>query len=165
MDRNSGIVVVGVDQTPGSRAALDFALREGLAHSCVVEIVTAWQWTSPYNVLGHDDTPESAAAIAVGMQDAVVHEALRRLAGQPVISQTVVRDYAAKVLVERAGNASMLVVGSGRWNASSRALMGSVSGYCVRHSPAPVVVVPDPERVSHAPGADAAQPAMSGVQF
>jgi nucleotide-binding universal stress UspA family protein len=165
MDMNSGIVVVGVDQTPGSRAALDFALREGLAHGCTVDVVTAWQWNSPYEVLGHDATPEIAKAVAIGVQDAALQEALSRLDGRPVISQTVVHEYAAKVLVERADNASMLVVGSGRKNALSRALMGSVSEYCVRHSPAPVVVVPDPERVLHAPHADVAQPAMSGVRF
>ena len=38
-------------------------------------------------------------------------------------------------------------VGSGRKSVLVRALLGSVSEYCVRHARVPVVVVPDPSRL------------------
>jgi nucleotide-binding universal stress UspA family protein len=49
--------------------------------------------------------------------------------------------------VEAAHDAALLVVGSGRKSLVARALLGSVSEYCVRHSRVPVVVVPDPARL------------------
>jgi nucleotide-binding universal stress UspA family protein len=158
-------IIVGVDQTPGSRAALDFALQEGLARSCTVEIVTAWQWKSPNAGPGRTGTPESGKAIAFGAQDAVLQEALDALPSRPLLSQLVIHDYPAKVLVIRAENAAMLVVGSGRKNVMGQGPMGAVSEYCVRHSPIPVVVVPDRVHVGRAPRADVAQLTASGVMF
>ena len=37
-----GVIVVGVDGSAGSAAALDFALAEGSKRECTVEVVTAW---------------------------------------------------------------------------------------------------------------------------
>ena len=44
-----------------------------------------------------------------------------------------------------ANRASYLVVGHSHKGALRRALLGSVSDYCVRHSKVPVMVVPMPE--------------------
>ena len=63
----------------------------------------------------------------------------------PDVIQTVVHDYAGRVLVARAEGATALVVGAGSLGATSTKMLGSVSEYCVRHSPVPVVVVPEPE--------------------
>lgn len=165
MNQKSGVIVVGVDNTRGSRAALDFALQEGLSRGSTVEIVTAWQWTSPYEGIENAGTVDTAKEAAAAMQDAVVKEAVDRLDVRPVISQIVVHDYPGKVLVARADDASMLVVGSGRKSAVTRAMMGSVSEYCVRHAPSPVVVVPDPDRVEHPHHADIDRAAAAGVKF
>jgi hypothetical protein len=48
-----------------------------------------------------------------------------------------------------ARDADYLVVGSANKNAVKRALLGSVSHYCVRHAPCPVVVVPHGQGVNH----------------
>ena len=165
MNQKTGVIVVGVDHTPGSRAALDFALQEGLSRGASVEIVTAWQWTSPYEGIERAGTVDSAKEAAAAMQDSVVQEAVDRLDVRPAISQIVVHDYPGKVLVARAEDASMLVVGSGRKSAVTRAMMGSVSEYCVRHASAPVVVVPDPDRIEHTHHADVDRAAPAGVMF
>ena len=55
-------------------------------------------------------------------------------------------DFAGRVLVARADHAAMLVVSGGTQGSASRKSVGSVAEYCVRHSAAPVVVVPDPVR-------------------
>ena len=148
MSVTSGFIVVGVDHTQGSRLALDFAMREGVAHGLAVEVVTAWQGASPDAGNG---TSASARGGAVEMQDMAVRESLGRLSGAPMVTQVVVHDFAGKVLTQRCEGASMLVLGSGRKGALSRSLLGSVSEYCVRHAPVPVVVVPDPERTNHIP--------------
>jgi nucleotide-binding universal stress UspA family protein len=165
LNNKAGVIVVGVDHTRGSRAALEFALQEGVARGTTVEIVTAWQWISPYEGIEHAGTVDSAKQAAAEMQDAVVQEALDRLTVHPAISQIVVHDYPGKVLAARAEDAAMLVVGSGRKGAVTRTLMGSVSEYCVRHAPAPVVVVPDPDRVEHPRPAEVDRPASAGVKF
>jgi nucleotide-binding universal stress UspA family protein len=152
-----GIGVVGVDDSSGSRAALDFALREGLAHGDSVEVVTAWRWSSPYDGVQRASTEDAARDATAAMQDALVQEALDRLPDRPRVSQIVVHDYSGKALVTRSDGARMLVVGSGRKGALSRGLLGSVSEYCVRHAPVPVTVVPDPLRTVHTPAPEIEQ--------
>jgi len=149
MTEQTSLIVVGVDDTAASRAALDFALQEGLARAATVEVVSAWVLSSPFEGLDHATTFEEGRDAAVATQDRVVAAAIEGLATRPVISQEVVHDYAGKALVEHSDSAAMIVVGSGRKGAVTRALLGSVSEYVVRHAACPVVVVPDPDRVVH----------------
>lgn len=149
MTQQPKLIVVGVDGSPASRAALDFALQEGLARGATVEVVSAWVLSSPYEGLDHATTFEEGRDTAATTQDRVVAAATEGLTTLPVISQEVVHDYAGKTLVERSDGAAMIVVGSGRKGAVTRAILGSVSEYVVRHAACPVVVVPDPERVVH----------------
>ncbi len=65
----------------------------------------------------------------------------------PVSSMPGVVQHTRSSLVKAAHDAALLVVGSGRKSLVARALLGSVSEYCVRHSRVPVVVVPDPARL------------------
>jgi len=143
--KKSGVIVVGLDGSPAARAALDVALEEGLTRGVAVEVVTAWVWASPYEGMAHADTFDEAKLAAQTMQDELIQAAVDRLGERPVISQMVVHDYAGKALVLRAGRARMLVVGHGHRGRLARVVMGSVSEYCVKHSSAPVLVVPDPD--------------------
>lgn len=58
-------------------------------------------------------------------------------------SADVVRGEPAHVLVRRARDAELLVVGTHGLSVVPRLLLGSVSAYCATHSPAPVAVVRD----------------------
>ncbi len=141
-----GAIVVGVDGSPGSDAALDFALAEGLSRGCTVEVVTGWLLSSPADGLGHQSNLSEGRAAIVLMQDSALMDAANRVGALPSLAQFVVHDYAGRVLVARSEHASMLVVGGGTQNPSSRKSVGSVAEYVVRHAAAPVVVVPDPAR-------------------
>jgi nucleotide-binding universal stress UspA family protein len=145
-EQRDSVIVVGVDGTPGSDAALDFALSEGLSRGCTVEVVTGWLWTASSDGQAQSGTLADGRAEIARMQDAQLTAALTRLGATPSLSQLVVHDYAGRVLVARADHATMLVVSGGTQGSASRKSVGSVAEYCVRHSTAPVVVVPDPVR-------------------
>ncbi len=145
-EQRNDVIVVGVDGSPGSDTALDFALSEGLSRGCTVEVVTGWLWTSSADGLDRGQELAEGRSVISRTQDAQLMAALNRLGATPALSQLVVHDYAGRVLVARAEHAAMLVVGGGDQSAASRKTVGSVAEYCVRHSAAPVVVVPDPAR-------------------
>jgi nucleotide-binding universal stress UspA family protein len=148
MKDRSNVIVVGVDGSVGADAALDFALREGAARGCPVEVVTAWLWVSSADMLGHQNQVRDGKIVVQQMQDDVVEQALARAADRlPEVSQLVVHDFAGRVLSARSEGVSMLVIGSGAQTSSTDRTLGAVAEYCLRHSPVPVLVVPQPERV------------------
>lgn len=149
MTARPGFIVVGVDQSPAARAALEFALEEGIAHGYAVEIVTAWLWTSPYDGMNHVTSIPEGRQVAGAVQEAALQRVSDTGGQRPVISQTVVHQHAGEALVERAEGARMLIVGSGRKGKVARTVAGSISEYCVRHAPAPVVVVAAADRLQH----------------
>jgi nucleotide-binding universal stress UspA family protein len=150
------VIVVGVDGSAGSVAALDFALAEGSKRGCTVEVVTAWLGSSQ---------PEGPAVDSGGlaegrarvhhMQGDVVARCLETRSEVPGLERVVVHDYAGRVLVSRAERAWMVVVGSGTPSSASHQVLGSVAEYCVRHSPVPVVIVPAPARLERRAAAGA----------
>lgn len=139
--RNSdGPVVVGIDGSPVSEAALAFAFDAAAARGVGVVAVHAW---SPTAI---DKTMEIYIdwdAVAVE-EDAVLAE---RLAGwgqkfpQVPVQRVVVRDGAVPALVEASQGAQLVVVGShGRGNATGL-LLGSVSHGVLHAARCPVAVV------------------------
>lgn len=145
---NEARIVVGLDDSDGGRMALDFALHEALLRGAAVLVVTGWSWTPPEGDLVPTRSLEETRAAASAVQEEAVEAALHRMPEKPVVSQTTVRAPAGEALVAAAEDAQLLVVGSGRKGVTRRWLLGSVSEHCVRHSPAPVVVVPVPHRPS-----------------
>jgi nucleotide-binding universal stress UspA family protein len=141
-------IVVGVDGSAGSKAALAFAVEEGLARGVTVEVVTTWLMGPMAADIVAATSYDSEQQRARDTQDAAVAEVLQGLDERPTISKVVLHEYSGQTLVDAARDAALLVVGSGRKNVLARTLLGSVSEYCVRHSSVPVVVVPDPARVA-----------------
>jgi nucleotide-binding universal stress UspA family protein len=140
------VIVVGVDGSAGADAALDHALRAGLERGCPVEVVTGWLWVGSSGAQSAGELAEGRAAVQ-RVQSGVLERAAVRLGAMPEVISTVVHDYAGRVLVARAEGATLLVVGAGSLGSTSSKMLGSVSEYCVRHSPVAVMVVPEPERV------------------
>ena len=138
-------IVVGVDGTAASGAALAFALREGGLRGSAVEVVTAWVFEGPYDGLLAQDLVDQARHNAERAQDVAVTMALAMVVAPPLLSRTVVRGAAGPELLRAARGAKYLVVGNGRKNLAERALLGSVSRYCIQHAQIPVLVVPEAE--------------------
>lgn len=139
-------VVIGLDDTGGGRAALRFALAEGLARNTTVEIVTTWILDGTIRERITDQMIADEAHVTRLLQDQILAEVSADLEELPRIAQLVLHDTGGAPLVSAARDAAMLVVGSGRKGRLARTFLGSVSEYCVRHATVPVVVVPDPER-------------------
>lgn len=140
-----GTVVVGVDGSPASRAALAWAARDVAANGGALRAVTAWEispggyaYLTPYPVMAWPSRTFEREA------DDVLHQTIRDVLGPkpPVAVQAVVREgRPGKVLVEQAAGADLLVVGNREHRALTGMVIGSVSEYCIIHARCPVVVV------------------------
>ncbi len=138
------VIVVGVDGSPESAPALDFALSEGCSRGLGVEVVTAWL-SNPRQVgPGFTSPVDAGRALARALQEHALAAAYARGVPRACVTQVVVHDHPGRVLTARSEGAAMVVVGSGRQSPASRKVLGSVGEYCLRHSSAPVVVVPEP---------------------
>lgn len=129
-------IVVGIEGTPASRAALEWAFREGLARQTPVTVVHAWAHGP-----GRDIQLARASSCMVV---AAVAEARRAVGGTPRVVERSRGGAAAKVLLDEAEGADLLVVGRGHRAGVVDVIGHSVSAEVVRHAPCPVVVVPGP---------------------
>jgi nucleotide-binding universal stress UspA family protein len=135
-----GPVVVGVDGSSVSEAALAFAFDAAAARG--VELVAVHAW-SPTEIDRALEPVLDWDVVAVG-EDAVLAE---RLEGwgqkypQITVRRTVVRDGAARALVDASRGAQLVVVGSrGRGNVTGL-LLGSVSHGVLHGAHCPVAIV------------------------
>jgi nucleotide-binding universal stress UspA family protein len=137
-------VVVGVDGAPASRLALQFAMREVIRRGCGLEVVTCWAFEGAVDGPLGPQSLHEARERAELLQDHAVSAALDKVPPPAIISRTIVEGAPGPALVRAARDAGLLVVGTGHNLLVQRALLGSVSQYCVLHSPVPVTVVPEP---------------------
>lgn len=150
-------VVVGVDGSACSRAALAFALADASRRNAEVQVVSVVH-TPEYWPVGFGLASSSAGTPAPeqilgeverethGIVAEVVAEVCGSAARVPVHVQTL-PGTPAGVLIEQAHGAALLVVGHRGRGGFASALLGSVGMQCVLHAPCPVTVVrPAPER-------------------
>ncbi|MBF4134125.1 MULTISPECIES: universal stress protein [Streptomyces] len=137
-------IVVGVDGSECSMAALRWAVEEARTSGSAVDAVLAWQppdaWYGLVPPRGEERTAYEARAQEE--LEGSVEEALGPGPGRPVpIRATAERGHPATVLVRAAEGARLLVVGNRGRGEFREALLGSVGLQCVQHAPCPVVVV------------------------
>jgi nucleotide-binding universal stress UspA family protein len=138
-----GPVVVGVDGSPGSRAALRYAAEHASARGVILRAVHAWRW--PVSSGPGDQVPlvYDQEALAVE-EDRVLAEALAGLDEDfpdlPV-ERRLVRGRAVPALVDAAADAALTVVGSRGHGGFTGLLLGSVSHQVLHHAAGPVAVV------------------------
>ena len=142
----SKMIVVGVDHSEESKAALRFAHEEARLRGASLRAVQVWQFRydgyagfeglAP--AIGGDiHELRSAAAAAL---EATVREVIPE-PGDVTIEQRVVEGTPGAVLVAESGEASLLVVGSRGHGGFAGLLLGSVSQQCAHHAACPVVIV------------------------
>ena len=136
-------IIVGVDGSAASDAALRWAHEEAKLRGATLVAVHAWSY--PYTagaagagayVLPWDDLELVAKK--------TMTEALGRAAGDDhsvKVEEVVHYGSAASLLCELAEDAALLVVGSRGHGGFSGLLLGSVSSHCAHHAGCPVVIV------------------------
>lgn len=153
--RRHGRVVVGVDGSPGSRVALEAAVRAADARGDVLRVVTASIPEDEFGAWGNGawaavppPDPERIRAAAQEMTERMVKDVLEELTGQlrsdPSIEVEVKAGHPARVLLDAAREADQLYVGHRGRGAVRSFLLGSVGLHCVTSAPCPVTVVPQP---------------------
>lgn len=137
-------IVVGVDGSKYSVAALRWALDEARVRGARIRAVHSWgtPFVSTYHEAAHLIDTDFAAlrtAAAAVLESAVA----AALAGREdvEIEQVVVEGPPAAALIEAARDAALLVVGSRGIGGFTGLLLGSVSHQCALHAPCPVVIV------------------------
>jgi nucleotide-binding universal stress UspA family protein len=138
-------VVVGVDHSPGAKAALIFGEKEARLRGATVRAVHAWQYgyigytglEGGMPALGGDINELHAAAEAA--LEASVREALPD--SDVEIERRTIQGVPAAVLVDESRDADLLVVGSRGHGGFVGLLLGSVSQQCAHHAECPVVIV------------------------
>lgn len=139
------VIVVGVDHSPGAKAALVFANDEARLREATIRAVHAWQ----YAYIGYtglegrvppigEDLDELHTA-AVAALEASVREALPET--DVPIELDAIQGAPAGVLVEASRDADLLVVGSRGHGGFVGLLLGSVGQQCAHHAECPVVIV------------------------
>jgi nucleotide-binding universal stress UspA family protein len=138
-------IVVGVDGSPSSVQALEWAIGQAKLTGAAIEAVTAWHIPNTYGA--PLPSGDDYGAIAVETLDKAIADARNARTGpgdeRVVIGSFVAEGNAAEILADRARHARLLVVGNRGHNGLSEALLGSVSQYLVHHAPCPVVVIRD----------------------
>lgn len=133
-----GRVLVGVDGSERAQGALQWAITEARRRDAVVEVLHAWR------------LPVTAGAYA----GVTVDPTLAAEAGQEVLDRAIEQEDtgdvaveprlgcgpAARVLVDAAAGADLVVVGSRGLGGFKSLLLGSVSRHLAHHAPGPVVV-------------------------
>lgn len=141
-------IIVGVDGSPCSRLALDWAMREAMRHHVLLTVITVRPGpVRPATGIywGLHKYPEGGLSdqqARQSVQDFVAKVAAEIGTELPEVSVRVATGDAAEELVRAAREADMLVVGSRGSGGFTRLLMGSVSSKVAHHAACPVVVVP-----------------------
>jgi nucleotide-binding universal stress UspA family protein len=137
-------IVVGIDGSPGARDALDFALQEARLRGANVRVVAAWDVPggAVYAETRGLGDPELPRRLEQNARDDAAR-ALEHADVNGVELSTVVREGSpSHVLLEEAGDADLLVVGSRGLGGFRGLLLGSVGQQCAHHTPCPLIIVP-----------------------
>ncbi len=136
-------IVVGVDGSPGARTALRFALNEARLRGAEVHAVGVWHFPVAAYAGGYGPGDPDLGAELETVARGNVEQALGDVDTADVHVETSIREgIPARVLLDEAQDAELLVVGSRGLGGFRGLLLGSVSAQCAHHTPCPLVIVP-----------------------
>jgi nucleotide-binding universal stress UspA family protein len=142
-ERGGRRIVVGIDGSTNSTAALEWAARQAELTGCTLEVITTWEWPVAFGVafsyVPPDYNPSADAQQILDSSLVPTREAHPDLSIQTVVAE----GHPAPILVEASRGADLLVVGSRGHGEFSGMLLGSVSEHCVTNASCPVLVFRD----------------------
>jgi nucleotide-binding universal stress UspA family protein len=131
-------VVVGVDGSPESIAALRWASDYAERTGAQLRAVIAWTQRTGFGFVPSGPSLHEEAQRTL---ERAVHKALGENAGRAVLE--VVEGRPEDVLVEASKHAGLLVVGERAYSSVAGLFLGHTGEACVRHAACTVVVVRD----------------------
>lgn len=132
-------IVVGIDGSAESLAALGWALRSAAADRQTVEVIHCWKaqtLSDAFLSSAHELHRASEC-----MLDNEVAAALAVLDDRPDVVRSSIRGNPAIELVARAAGAELLVLGRHRMFRLRDKVFGQVADRCIRNAGCPVVIV------------------------
>jgi nucleotide-binding universal stress UspA family protein len=138
------VVVVGVDGSAESVAALRWASRYAAAMGAAIQAVLAWHYPA---AVGQAPTGVAPGAVRGQIEErmrADLAQAVAQVYPDPSATEVEMRvsyGHAAQVLIDESKDADLLVVGSRGHGAFTGMLLGSVSIHCVTNATCPVTVI------------------------
>ncbi len=145
-------VVVGIDGSARAEEILQWALAEALVWQSALHVVTVWTWDgqaaagpSPHRAELSTGQPQGWAR---QVQETLVARVLARFGSPvpPVVAEVIQGDPATQ-LIERSGDAELLVVGAD--SADREHGSRTVAQVCMRYAVCPVVVLPAVGPIPH----------------
>jgi nucleotide-binding universal stress UspA family protein len=132
-------IVVGVDGSDSSIAALRWAIELAALANSDIEAITAWYWPVSLGTAIPIPSGYDPAGDALAMLDRIVGP-LKAEYPSVVIRARAIEGHPAGVLIEASQYADLLVVGSRGHGEVAGLLLGSVSQYTVTHAASTVAV-------------------------
>ena len=142
-DGESGqVVVVGVDGSDPSVAALSWASRYGAATGATVRAVRVWHYPTAAG-LPPGKTPEPVENEVEGWVRDELSQAVTKANpdSSAQVETKIVYGHPAEALIDESRGESLLVLGHRGHGGFAEALTGSIVIHCVNHAACPVVVV------------------------
>jgi nucleotide-binding universal stress UspA family protein len=135
-------VVVGIDGSPDSRLALEWAADPD-KNLGKIRTLTAYNIGPFFDGLGMAPSAVYSPEIFEGAAAERAASVLNQVDPRLLETHRTVQGSAGRCLVEAAEGLDLLVVGCRGRSAAAEMLLGSVGSYCVKHSSVPVAIVPE----------------------
>ncbi len=136
-----GVIIVGVDGSPGSLEALRFAIEEARIRGDEVRAVIAWHVPAAAYDSGLIPVPVDPEDYRKIAEETLARSLAEVEAGDVTVTPLTREGQAADVLVAESKDADLLVVGSRGLGGFKGLLLGSVSQQCAHHAACPVAIV------------------------
>ncbi len=144
-DSHERKIVVGVDGSDSSKAALVWGLRQARLTGAPLQVVMAWDYPLTYGWMVVPEGVDLGADAAAELEKVVKEVTEAEDTAEPAVEITtsVIQGHPALVLMAEAENASLVVVGSRGHGEFAGMLLGSVSEHLSTHASCPVLIVRD----------------------
>lgn len=146
-------IVVGVDDSPATRAALRWAADLARSSGGILRAVHVLPWPGASEVYACSVLGDPVQIDPVWLEDLdreACRAAFEEVAPEPGWTLGFLHGHVGRVLVQESREARVLVLGAREHRGLTRVLHGSVGHYCLDHATCPVVAVPLPT-VPHDP--------------
>ena len=143
--KESGLIVVGIDGSEESVSALSWAIEEARVRGARVRAMNVWSYPVGYGIemaamstLDAETMEKSARRIL----DESVDQALSGVAEPPLVERVIRQGAPSRELLAEGEGADLLVVGQRGHGGFLGLLLGSVANQVLHHATCPAVVAP-----------------------